>query len=325
MQTSLQQNVLTKKRNGVLWKKFKSQRYLQGFVLIGMLFLLIFNYVPMVGLIIAFKNYSITSNITSMFTSPWVGLRYFKEFVTDINFATIVRNTFVISILKIIFTFPIPIIFAIMVNEIKNLTTKKFVQTVSYLPHFISWVIVTGLAYTFLTVNNGVINESLMALKLIKEPILFLADSKYFWGIAVVTDAWKEFGWWSIIFLASIAGVDPTQYEASRIDGAGRMAQIRYITLPSIKGAIGIVLILSIGNLLSGGVSGSNFDQSFLMGNALNRDTSEIIQTYVLKVGLQQARYSYAAAVGIIQSALSVTFLFGGNSLSKKFLGVGLY
>lgn len=325
MQISLQDTAYAKKRNRDLWKKFKSQKYLQAFVLIGILFLLIFCYIPMAGIIMAFKNYKISSNIITIFTSHWVGLKYFKEFFTDLDFLNIVRNTFVISILKIIFTFPIPIIFAIMVNEIKNLPVKRFVQTVSYLPHFISWVIVSGLVYTFFTVDNGVINELLKALNLIKEPLLFVADAKYFWGLAVATDAWKEFGWWSIIFLAAIAGIDPTLYEVSMIDGAGRLERIRYITLPSIKGAIGIVLILSIGNLLVGGVSGSNFDQSYLLGSALNRETSDIIQTYVLRVGLEQSRYSFAAAVGLIQSVLSVIFIFGGNRLSKKLLGVSLY
>ena len=323
MHASSQRNAYTKRRD--LWKKFKSQKYLQAFVLIGILFLFIFCYIPMAGIVMAFKNYKISSNIITIFTSQWVGLKYFKEFITDLDFLTIARNTFVISILKIILTFPIPIIFAIMVNEIKNLPIKRFVQTVSYLPHFISWVIVSGLIYTFFTVDKGVINELLMALKLTKEPLLFIADAKYFWGLAVATDAWKEFGWWSIIFLAAIAGIDPTLYEASMIDGAGRLQRIRYITLPSIKGAVGIVLILSIGNLLAGGVSGSNFDQSYLLGSALNRQTSDIIQTYVLRVGLEQSRYSFAAAVGLIQSVLSVIFIFGGNRLSKKFLGVSLY
>jgi len=313
------------KNKGNLWKKFKSQRYLQAFVLMGVLFLLIFNYIPMAGIVMAFKDYRISSDIMTIFTSKWVGLKYFREFISDPNFSIIVRNTFVISILKIVFTFPIPILFAIMVDEIKNITFKRFVQTASYLPHFISWVIVSGLVYTFLSVHNGVINDLLVTSGLVKDPVLFVADSKYFWGIAVITDAWKEFGWWSIIFLAAIASIDPTQFEAAMVDGAGRLARIRYITLPSIKGAIGIVLILSIGNLISGGVSGSNFDQSYLLGNALNKNTSLIIQTYVLKVGLEQSRYSFAAAVGLMQSVLSVTLLFGGNRLSRKLLGVSLY
>jgi len=313
------------KRNGRLWKRFKAQRYLQAFALMGMLFLLVFNYIPMAGIVMAFKDYRISSNFMTIFTSKWVGLKYFREFITDLDFVTIVRNTFALSLLKIVFTFPIPILFAIMIDEVRNMALKRFSQTVSYLPHFISWVIVSGLIYTFFSTNGGVVNQLLVSAGIVKEPILFVASPKYFWGLAVLSDAWKEFGWWSIIFLAAIASIDPTQYEAAMIDGAGRLARIRYITLPSIKGAIGIVLILSIGNLISGGVSGSNFDQSYLLGNALNNDTSLIIQKYVLQVGIVQSRYSYAAAVGLLQSILSVTLLFGGNRLSKKFLGVSLY
>jgi putative aldouronate transport system permease protein len=291
----------------------------------GMLFLFVFKYIPMAGILMAFKNYSISSNIMTIFTSKWVGLKYFREFVNDADFFMIVRNTFALSILKIVFTFPLPILFAIMIDEVKRARIKRFAQTVSYLPHFISWVIVSGMIYTFFSVDGGVINNMLVWLGVVKEPVSFIVNPKYFWGLAVATDAWKEFGWWSIIFLAAIASIDPTLFEAAMIDGAGRLARIWHITLPSIMGAVGIVMILSIGNLISGGVSGSNFDQSYLLGNALNKETSLIIQTYTLKVGLEQLRYSFAAAVGLIQSIISVTLLFGGNRLSRKFLGVSLY
>ncbi|WP_129724838.1 ABC transporter permease [Xylanivirga thermophila] len=307
-----------------MWMDFKKQAYLQSFVLIGMLFLLIFSYIPMIGIIIAFKDYRISEGILGFFTSPWAGLKHFVEFFTEIESGMIIRNTFVISVLKIIFTFPIPILFAIMINEVRNVKFKKFIQTASYLPHFISWVVVYGIMFAFLS-GDGVINSLFKAFNLIDSPIPFLTDPKKFWTLAIISDAWKEFGWWSIIFIAAIVGIDQSIFEAADIDGASRLQKIRYITLPGIKSTINVVLILSLGNLLGGGMSGSNFEQSLLLGNNLNRSASEILQTHVLKAGLVQLRYSYAAAVGLLQSIVSVTMIFGSNGIVKKISGTGIY
>lgn len=306
-----------------LFRQFRKQYPIHFFVWPGLVFLLIFSYVPMVGVIMAFKKYSISSGIMGIFTSPWVGFKNFTEFFNEINFWIILRNTLGLSILKTVFVFPIPILFAIMVCETRNIIFRKLVQTVSYLPHFISWVIVAGLSFTFFSEDFGVFNEAFKNLGMKTVP--FLTTPDYFWFLAVITDVWKESGWWAIIFIAAITSIDQALFEAATIDGAGRIDGIRYIVLPSISGAISVVLILSLGNLLGGGLSGSNFEQCMLLGNDLNLSRSEIIQTYTLKVGLGQARYSYAAAVGLLQSVISVILIFGSNAFSKKFSGTGLF
>ena len=305
-------------------RAFKKQGMLQVFVISGMIYLVIFNLIPMFGLIMGFKDYKITSGISGIFTSEWVGLKYFREFVTDYKFGRLVRNTVILSVLKLVFTFPVPIIFAVMVNEIRNLKFKKVLQTCSYLPHFISWVIISSLAFQFLS-KTGVVNSLLMKFQLISEPIGFLTDSSLFWGLAVVLDIWKEMGWWTIIFLAAIVGINQDYYEAAQIDGASRMQRIRYITLPCIKSTIVVVLIMTMGNLFGGGLSGSNFEQSYLLGNSVNADTSEIIQTYVFDVGLAQGRYAYATAVGMIQSVISLILIFCSNFAAKKISDTGLF
>ena len=307
-----------------LWQRLKKQGALQLFVLAGVVYLIIFNVIPMFGLIMGFKDYSINMGIKGIFTSEWVGLKYFKEFVTDYKFGTLVRNTVALSVLKIIFTFPLPILFALMINEIKNVKFKKLLQTASYLPHFISWVIISSISFQFLS-QSGIINTLLSNMGLIERPIKFLTDSSKFWGLAVFLDVWKEMGWWTIIFLAAIAGINQDMYEAAQIDGASRMQRIAYITIPSIKSTIVVVLIMTMGNLFGGGLSGSNFEQCYLLGNNVNADTSTIIQTYVFDVGLAQGRYAYATAVGLIQSVISLILIFVSNFVSKKLAGSGLF
>ncbi|MDO5422694.1 MAG: ABC transporter permease subunit [Eubacteriales bacterium] len=304
-------------------RTFRKQLPLQLFVLSGIAYLIVFNFVPMLGIIMAFKDYDISMGISGIFTSDWVGLKYFKEFVTDYQFPTLMKNTIGISVLKLIFTFPVPILFAIMLNDIRCIPFKKIVQTCSYLPHFISWVVIAGIASQFFS-STGIINNLLMALGLIEEPIAFLSSAKYYWGMAVGLDVWKETGWWTIVFLAAIVGINQDMYEAAKIDGAGRLQRTWYITLPAIKPTIVTVLILALGNLFGGGLSGSNFEQSYLLGNTMNSSASSILQTYVFDVGLALGRYSYATAVGLIQSIVSLILVFLSNHLSKKFTGVGI-
>jgi putative aldouronate transport system permease protein len=307
------------------WRVLKKQAYPQLFVFLGIVFMLIFRYTPMFGILMAFKDYKIVSGIKGIFTSEWVGLKYFIEFVNDYKFANLVRNTLVLSILKLVFAFPIPILFAILLNELRNKVFKRFVQTVSYFPHFVSWVVILGLSYVFLSSQDGIINILLVNLKLVKEPLNFLSDPNMFWGLAVGTAIWKEAGWWTIIFLAAISGIDPALYEAAKVDGVGRIKRIWYITLPGMQSAILVVLILSIGSLLGGGLVGSNFEQSYLLGNSVNSKTSEIIQTYAFKMGLAEGRFAYAAAVDLIQSVISVCLIFLSNSIVKKLSGKGLF
>ncbi|WP_260405326.1 ABC transporter permease subunit, partial [Paenibacillus sp. 598K] len=206
-------------RRAVTWKRFKKQRMLHAFVGLGMLFLLVFSYTPMFGIVMAFKNYSISSGIAGIFTSEWVGLKHFREFVTDYQFGMIVRNTLVLSFLKVIFAFPAPILLAVLLNEVRHMAFKRLVQTISYLPHFISWVVVVGLAFTFLSADVGMVNKALLGLGLIDKPLPFLTSPNYFWGLAVSSAVWKEMGWWTIIFLAAISGINPSLYEAAQIDG----------------------------------------------------------------------------------------------------------
>lgn len=308
-----------------IWKRFKKQKTLHLFVGLGMIFLLIFAYTPMFGIIMAFKSYSISTGIKGIFTSEWVGLKHFDEFVNDYQFGTIVRNTLMLSFLKVIFAFPAPILLAILLNEVKNMKFKRFVQTISYLPHFISWVVVGGIAFAFLSTDVGMVNKAFLGLGLIDKPLDILTNPDYFWGFAVGSAVWKEMGWWTIIFLAAIAGINPSLYEAAQIDGAGRLARIRHITFPGMKGTIVVVLILTIGSILGGGLVGSNFEQAFLFGNSINNSTSEIVQTYAFKVGLRDGRFSYAAAIDLVQSVISVILIFSSNYVARRTSGSSLF
>lgn len=289
-------------------KKIMTQKQLQFMALLGIIWMIVFNYIPMYGIIIAFKKYNIVKPISE---APWVGLQYFKEFLSDENFKNIFINTVGISALKLA-TFPIPIFFALLLNELTSIKFKKFVQTVSYLPHFLSWVILGGIMSNWLA-DVGIFNKILIDLHILKEPIVFLGEPKYFWGIAVISDLWKELGWSAIIYLAAIAGVDPELYEAARVDGAGRFSRMFNITLPCIKPTIALLFILAVSGLLN-----ANFDQIMVLTNSLNRETSEVIDTYVYRMGLQSARFSYATAVGLFKSVIAFMLLWTANFASKK-------
>ncbi len=310
-------------RKKTVWQRFWEQRHLQLFALLGIAFILIFYYVPMSGLLMAFKQYKIQTGYAGIFTADWVGLKWFEEFVTDYNFPELLKNTLGISILKMIFTFPFPLLLAIMLSETRSRGFKRVVQTASYLPYFISWVVVAGFCLQFFSTQDGVINQAIVALG--GTPKYFLSSPDYFWGLVIGTGIWKEMGWWAIIFLAAITGVDPTLYEAAMIDGAGRLKRIAHITLPSIAPTITVVLILAIGNLLGGGLGGSTFEQCYLLGNTANRSASDIFQTYSFRIGLSEGRYSYATAIGMIQSVVSVLLVFSTNAASKKLTGHGLF
>lgn len=311
--------------SGRRWRLFKSQITLQIFAWMGILFLIVFCFIPMFGIIIAFKDYKLSQGLVGFITSDWVGFRWFEEYYHDIVFWPTIRNTIVMSLLKLVFTFPAPIIFALAVNEVRISPIKRVVQTISYLPHFMSWIVVSGLIFSFLNEQNGLLNQALKNLGIIDKSISFLAGTQYWYPIVVISDVWKEMGWWAIIFLAAITGVDQSLYEAAKVDGAGRFRQIWNITLPSIKGTIIIVLIMSIGNLFGGGISGSNFDQAYMLGNAANNSVSQIVQTYTLTMGLSQGRYSYATAISLVQSIISLVLIMFSNWLSKKLSGVGLF
>lgn len=296
--------------------KFLSQRYLQVMAILGVIWMIIFNYVPMYGLIIAFKRYSIIKPISK---APWVGFQHFKEFLTDPEFYNVVKNTVGISALKLLIGFPLPILFALLLNELTSVKFKRAVQTISYLPHFLSWVVLGGILTTWLS-DVGIINEILMKLNIIREPVNYLAEPKYFWGIVVLSDIWKELGWSAIIYLAAIAGVDPEMYEAATIDGAGRIHRMIYITLPAIKPTITILFILAVSGILN-----SNFDQILVLRNSLNATASDVIDIYVYRMGLQLGRYSYATAVGLVKSVIAFLLLLSANYVSKKLNDTSLF
>jgi putative aldouronate transport system permease protein len=293
-----------------------NQRYLQFMVLPGLIWMLVFNYIPMGGIIIAFKKFKITKSIAE---APWVGFKYFKEFFMDSNFTDVMVNTMGISLLKLFIGFPLPIIFALLINEIRGIRFKKVTQTISYLPHFLSWVVLGGILTTWLS-KEGVINDFLVTFHLIKEPISFLGNPKYFWGVALISDIWKELGWSAILYLAAITSVDQQIYEAATVDGAGKLQKIFYVTLPSITGTIAIMLILQVSGLLN-----SNFDQILILKNQVNITRSQVIDTYVYQVGMALGKYSYATAVGLFKSVIALFLLLFANKTCKKLLGRSLY
>lgn len=301
-------------------KEFKKQLPSHAFVWVGLLFLLLFSLIPMAGIIIAFKDYDIKTGFGGIFTTPWAGFKHFSAFISHRKFGVLVRNTVVISVLKLLFSFPLPITFAIMITEMRGHRYKRLVQTASYLPHFISWTIVAGIIHSFFSTSTGMLNELLMNIGLIRQPIPLMTDPDLYYAMAVVSDIWKEMGWSAIIYLAAIAGIDPSLYESAQIDGAGRLKRIWHITLPSIKGTISVLLILAIGSLFS-----ANFDQAMLLGNNLNISRSEIIEVFVYRSGLSQGRYSFATAAGLFQSVISFVLVIAANNISRKLSGVSLF
>ncbi|SEU09900.1 sugar ABC transporter permease [Paenibacillus sp. NFR01] len=294
-----------------IWRRLASQWDLQSMVWPGIIFVLIFSYIPMYGVVMAFQQYDIFNGILK---SPWVGWMNFRMFFEAPEFWNIMRNTIVISLLKLVISFPAPIILALMLNEIGNMAFKRVIQTVSYLPYFLSWVIVSGFVFSLLSVDNGTVNFLLEKFHLTAEPVNFLALPKYFWSILVSVNVWKEVGFGSIVYLAAIAGVDPTMYEAASIDGASRFKQIRLITLPSITPIIIIFMILAIGNLLSAGFE----DILLLATNPILRPYSDVIDTYVYRVGILNARFSYATAVGLFKAVISVILLVTANKIARR-------
>ncbi len=317
-------NDLLSKKKRAFRSVFYEQRYLMILVLPVVLWMIIFNYIPMLGLVISFKEYNpFLGPIQGFIKSPWVGLDHFVEAFTDKYFLYSLWNTIKYSMLNLIVGFPFPIIFAILLNELMGSKFKKFVQTVSYLPHFISWVFVIGFIYVIFAVDNGMVNGLLLKLGIVDEAIPFLATPEYMPAMVILSQVWKSFGWNSIIYIAAITNIDPTMYEAATVDGAGRFAKIRYITLPSIKPTIVILLIFNIGGLISANFG--FFEQMYLLSNSMIQDAVEIVDTYTYKMGIVLSRYSYATAVGLFRSVAAVILLSGANFISRKLTGESLY
>lgn len=273
---------------------------------------LIFKYAPMYGIVLAFKDYSIRKGILG---SPWVGFTVFEELFATHTFVRAFRNTVIISLLRWVFGFPMPIILALMLNELKNLRFKKTMQTISYLPHFLSWIILTGLFTQLLSPTNGPINYIISLLG--GKPIYFLADNAWFRSTMVITGIWKEIGWGSIVYLATIAGIDTELYEAAECDGATRWQKMFRITLPLMKPTIVILLIMNCGSILEAG-----FDQIFNFYNSAVYETGDIIDTYVYRRGIGDMEYSISTAVGLFKNVIGFILVTGTNFIAKR-LGEG--
>ena len=285
------------------------QRWLQLMAVPGVIWMFIFCYMPIYGISIAFFDYNITK---PMFDAPFAGFKYFVEFFGDDNFHIVMRNTLGISLLKLLIGFPLPILFSLLLNEIRSQKIKRPAQTISYLPHFLSWAVLGAMLMNWLS-TDGLVNGILMAVGLQKEPITYLAEPKLFWTISIASDIWKELGWNTIIYLAAIASIDPQLYESAEMDGAGRARKMWSITLPSISPTVMLLLILNIAHMM-----GSNFDQILVLTNQLNLDYSNTIDLYVYRMGLQTGRFSYATAIGVFRSVISLILLLIANTVSQK-------
>lgn len=308
-------NLMIKKKKSV-WATISEQRYLMVLLIPALLYYLIFKYVPMYGLVIAFKDYDFMSGI---FGSPWVGVKYFAEFIQGPYFWRILRNTFKISLTNLIFGFPLPIIFALFLNELKNQRLKKLTQTISYLPHFLSVVVIVGLMKQLFSPTSGIVNTVITSFTN-GESINFFMEEQFFIPLYVGSGIWQDMGYNAIIYIAAIAGIDPGLYEAASIDGAGRFRKIWNITLPSILPTISILLILKLGSLLEVG-----YEKILLMYNPNIYEVSDVISTYVYRSGIQSANYSFGAAVGLMNSIVALILIVVSNKASNKLSGNGLW
>ncbi|MBW7452907.1 ABC transporter permease [Paenibacillus sepulcri] len=297
------------KRGGRL-RLIRGNLDMYALLLPGIIFLLLFKYAPMYGIVIAFQDFNIFSGISG---SEWVGLAQFEKLIHSDEFLQVLANTLLISLYKIVILFPIPIVIALLLNEVRRMFFKRTIQTIIYLPHFLSWVIISGLFINILSPSGGFVNEIIRSLG--GQPISFMTDNQLFRSVVVFTAGWKEIGWNAIVFIAAIAGIEQEQYEAAAIDGAGRIRQMLSITLPGIMPIIILMLILRIGSLLEAGT-----EQILTMYNPLVYKSGDVIGTYVYRMGLGQQDYSFSTAVGLFNSAVGFLLIMGGNMLSRKFL-----
>ncbi|MFD0868530.1 sn-glycerol-3-phosphate transport system permease protein ugpA [Chlamydia abortus] len=298
-----------------IWQLIWRKRYGYLLILPGLLYFLVYRYVPMLGSVIAFQDFSPFLGFTE---SPWVGFKHFAKIFEDAEVVRVLWNTLVLSFLQIAFAFPAPIILALMLNEIRNGAYKRIVQSIIYLPHFLSWVIVVGIFIIFLR-GSGLIN-TFLTLKLGIGPIDFLTDPIYFRPLIIIQVIWKEAGWGTIIFLAALSGINPNLYEAAVMDGANRWRQLWHITLPGIRSTIVILLILRLGNVLDSG-----FEQIFLMLNSFNMEIGNVLDTYVYFKGIHQSDYSFATAVGLFKGVIGLVLVVAANWLAKRFGEEGIY
>ena len=294
-------------------------RYLHLMVLPGLAFFLLFKYVPMYGIIIAFKNYKgAAGGFSAIMSAPWIGLKNFEIFFNSLYCERVFKNTIYLSLLRLIFSFPAPILLALMINEIRANWFKRTVQTITYMPYFLSWVVVAGLLNTLLSPDNGAINTIIKMAG--GQPVYFLTSKQWFRPILIISEIWKNIGYGSIVYLAAITSIDQEQYEAARVDGANKLQQIIHITLPALSEIIAIMLILQIGKMFD-----DNFDQIFNLYSPSVYEVSDVFETYVYRNGIQQSKFSYSAAVGLVKSVLALAMIVFSNKASKKLGAQGLF
>ncbi|WP_410769555.1 ABC transporter permease [Fontibacillus sp. BL9] len=303
------------KKTGDLKKRLWRNKWIYVMLLPGVLYFLIFKYAPMYGLIISFQDYKPYQGITG---SEWVGLEHFKRLFAEPEFFTILKNTLILFALNLFIYFPVPIILALMLNELRGNFFKRIFQTMVYLPHFMSWVIIVSISFVMVTMDGGIINELLVYFGF--EKVNFLLSPGWFRPMYIFQVIWREAGWGTIIYLASIAAIDPGLYEAARMDGAGRLRQVWHITLPAIRGVIVTLFILKIGHVLDLG-----FEHVYLLLNSMNREVAEIIDTYVFTAGLRQGQFSYSTAIGFFKSIIGLIMVMLVNRISKKMGEEGVY
>ncbi|PYI56422.1 ABC transporter permease [Paenibacillus flagellatus] len=299
----------TASRRQSLATHLSHHKWLYLFLVPGFLYLFVFKYIPMVGIVIAFQDFSLVRGITG---SEWVGFDNFAYLFESRDFYNVLRNSLVLSVYQIVWGFPAPIVLALMLNEVRHMLFKRVSQTVLYLPHFISWVVLAGMIINFLSPSTGPVNAVVKGLGY--EPVAFLLKPEYFRTILVSAEVWKGVGWGTIIYLAAMASIDPTLYESARIDGAGRFRQIRHITLPGIAPTIVVLLILSVGNILDNG-----FEQVFLLYNPMTYEVADVFETFTYRIGLIDGRMSFAAAVGLFKAVVGLVLIVSANRLARLF------
>lgn len=287
-------------------------KFLYLLVMPGALYFLIFHYIPMYGVVIAFQDFKPFGGLEAMITAPnWVGLLHFENFFDSYYFGRLLENTLLISSYKLLFGFPLPIVLALMLNEVVRAKFKRIVQTISYLPHFLSWVIISGMVIALLSPTSGPINLIITALG--GNPVTFMGDPGYFRSVLVASDVWASVGWGSIVYLAALAGINPALYESARIDGANRFHQMVHISVPGISNIIAILFVLSVGGILNAG-----FEQVLLLYSPSVYSSGDIIDTYVYREGLLKNNFSYASAIGMFKNVVGLVFLIVANYVVKR-------
>lgn len=296
-------------------RSFKRNWFLYLMLSVPLVYVIIFKYMPMVGVQIAFRNYRV---VDGMFKSPWVGLKYFKMFFESPNFIPVLKNTVLLSVFNLGVSFPFAIIFAVMVNEVRHKKFQKAVQLISYAPYFISTVVMVAMLMDFTNIRTGLINSILGVFGI--DPINFFGEAKFFRSLYVWSGVWQTTGYSAIIYIAALTSIDPTLYEAAKMDGATRMQKIIYVDLPCLKPTIIILLIIGVGQIMNLG-----FEKAFLMQTPLNRDTSEIIATYSYKIAFESGQYSFSTAIGLFNSVVNLVLLLSVNRISRKMADTSLW